>query len=435
MQKYLLILLLGLSSAVAGQESEDGIDPDYPDETGVSAYDDSQDAKVVSYELGEGVQFQLNGGQYEFSLGAFVQPYADLRSGNLEDTLNPNSLFGVQAARLFLEGKAHKEKASFRLDMDFTDGFSLLEAWVGFRPWEFVAFSFGQKLVNSNNREYINQESNLQFPIRSALSNYFTQDGRELGVFVDGFIDIHGVLIRPSLGLTSGDGRNSFGELSTDPDIGGLKLLGRIDFLPLGDFSGDGANFTADLFREPTPKLVIGAAASINNGASGKTGEAHGAFQLWDGTGTVAYADYEKLYVDLLFKYQGFSLLAEFVNARIVADQILYLDPVANEFLDGANIADNYVVGQGINVQLGYVFEKGTSIDLRYSTIMPEFDVTTSQLAQENWYTAGISHYFNRMNGFKLSGSVTYRENTTLGEATGEPFNGIFGLIMAQIML
>jgi hypothetical protein len=432
MQKYLLILLLGFSSTAIAQEYDDDKEVDADQEVGF--YDDSMDAKVVSYELGEGVHFRLSGGQYDFGLGAFIQPMVDLRSGNLEDTLNPNNIFSVERARLFLTGNAYKEKASFRLDMDFTDGFSLLEAWVGFRPWECVQFSFGQKLVNSNNREYANQESNLQFPLRSALSNYFTTDGRELGVFVDGFIDAGKVLIRPSLGVSSGDGRNSFGQLSTDPDIGGLKVMGRIDLLPFGDFTGDGGNFTADLVREPKPKMVIGAAASRNYGASGKTGEAHGEFEIWNSTGEVTYADYEKYYVDLLFKYQGFSLLAEFVNARIVADEILYLDPVASEVLVDNNIADNYVVGQGVNVQLGYVFPKGISLDLRYTTTKPEFDVTSSVLPQENWYTAGVSYYLGKSNGFKLAGSVSYRENTTLGTEMGEDVNGIFGLIMAQLV-
>jgi len=425
-----LIFLLSVFPLVAQVITDDEVEDFAELEDGtVIRYDESVATQIAYYELGNGLRFILNGGEHEFGLGAFIQPTASLVYGDLVDTVNSASAFTIDQARLFLTGKAMHGKGSFRLDMEFTDGFSLLEAWVGLHPWKFLNIYAGQMLIAANNRAYTFQENRLQFAERSVLSRRFTTSGRELGIFADASIPLGSAVLRPHVGVSSGDGRNSFGELSTDPDIGGVKLMGRLDVLPFGEFTENGQQFIADLEREESPKLVVGAAFSRNYEASGATGEGHGDFNVFNQFGELTYADYEQLFADLLVKYRGFSVLVEFANARIIGDEFLYLDASANQILNGENIADNYVVGQAYNVQAGYVFAHKIALDIRYSTIMPEFDVESSLLHQENWYTVALTKYFGENNGFRLSASGSYvQDNTLIGDKTG-----IFASILAQL--
>jgi len=110
-----------------------------------------------------------------------------------------------------------------------------MDAWIGYEPIEQVKISFGQKQTFVNNREMTYREDRLQFVSRSMLSQSLSQTGREFGVFVESKFKLGNTMgIVPMAALTSGDGRNSFGEDSRDSDIGGVKIGGRLDFYPLG---------------------------------------------------------------------------------------------------------------------------------------------------------------------------------------------------------
>ena len=121
--------------------------------------------------------------------------------------------------------------------------------------------------------------------------------------------------IVPQVAITSGDGRNSFGTDSRDVDLGGLKYGARLDIYPLGFFSEGNDKSTADLAHEESPKLVLGVAASYNDGASHSAGEGHGDFFLYNADGRVQLPDYRQVYGDILVKYKGISVLGEYLIA------------------------------------------------------------------------------------------------------------------------
>ena len=77
--------------------------------------------------------------------------------------------------------------------------------------------------------------NSLQLVERSRLTSAFSSI-REFGLFINGrFRMNNGSYLRPYLVLTNGDGRNAF-----DKDHGGIKVGGRIDYLPFGLFTNLG---------------------------------------------------------------------------------------------------------------------------------------------------------------------------------------------------
>ena len=77
-------------------------------------------------------------------------------------------------------------------------------------------------------------EYDLQFASRNFLSHNFTETGREFGIFIESKLKLGSIGVKPTVAITSGDGKNSFGVLSTDTDKGGLKYGGRLNIYPLG---------------------------------------------------------------------------------------------------------------------------------------------------------------------------------------------------------
>ena len=253
-----------------------------------------------NFELGSGLNFSFNEGNYRFKLSGMVQP-----SMAFEKIEDEEADYFLNSKRTYFNfsGKDVQEKVSFFLQTDFSLGTPLLDAWIGFHPNEEFNIYFGQKQTIGNNREMMIMENYLQFPNRSLLSTALSNSGREFGLFMDYSIGTDLVIV-PQVAVTSGDGRNSFGSDSRDVDFGGLKYAARLDVYPLGEFSEDNEKMIADLAHEESPKLLIGAAASFNDGASNITGEGHGDFFLYNARGENQLPDYRQVYYDLLLKYR-----------------------------------------------------------------------------------------------------------------------------------
>jgi hypothetical protein len=209
------------------------------------------------------------------------------------------------------------------------------------------------------------------------------------------------------LAVTSGDGRNSFGANSRDTDIGGFKYGGRLDLYPLGYFKEGNELTSTDLGREETLKFVAGIAGSINQGASNANGEGHGDFLLYDRNRENNLPDYNQLYADILVKYNGFSLLAEYVDTSAGNLNETYVDANATQILAPQQISEFLFLGTSFNVQTGYVTKSGFSFDVRFENMKPEFDSNTeSLLVDANAYTLGLSKYFYN-NSLKMQAAYT----------------------------
>lgn len=352
---------------------------------------DSIPKNEVDYALGKGLTFDFENQKYRFRIGGFVQA---LYAYDKTTTQPATSRFFVNRAYLSLAGRAVKEKVGFLLQTDFRLNNPLLDAWVGYYPTSNLTIAFGQKRSPLNNREMLLNEDHFQLTDRSLLSSTFAGTGREFGLFVEGRYRVGAVGIAPQLALTSGDGRNSFGADSRDADKGGLKYGIRMDVYPWGYFSQNNDLFLADLMHEQTFKLVIGAAASNNSGASHRTGEGHGEFAFYNSERREQLPDYRKIYIDLVSKYRGFSFVAEYVNTSAAGLNGLYTDQEASKLLQPRQISSYLILGDAYNFQTAYVTKKGYALDLRYTTMKPEFDSVFDGLLQSTKsYTLGLTKY------------------------------------------
>jgi hypothetical protein len=380
---------------------------------------ESEDKNVASFNLGSGLNFSFNEGNYQFNFGGFVTPtysYSKVSGRDGENTFNARNAF------LILSGKAVKEKVSFLVQTDYSQTQPLLDAWLAYHPSKNITITFGQKQTFVNNREMTYREDRLQFTDRSLLSQNLSNTGREFGVFVETKFKIGGQFgIAPMAAVTSGDGRNSFGSDSRDTDLGGLKIGGRLDLYPLGYFTEGNDLFSADLAHEETLKFVIGAAASKNTGASNANGEGHGDFFLYNANGNDNFPDYSQVYIDLLLKYKGFSFLAEYANASAEGLDLVYTDEAATQILAPQQISEFLVLGDSYNLQTGYVTKSGFGFDLRYESATPEFESNLNSLLTDySSYTLGLTKYFDN-NNLKIQASVssidfTNGSNQTIAE-------------------
>ena len=379
------------------------------------------------FDFGNGVSLSFEDGDYNFNINGYIKPtyvYNDMTSIVDGGTINEiNRQFKSKNSVLEISGNAKKEKVSFSIRMDYSLSNPLLEAWVGYHPSKNVNVYFGQKNSFLNNREMIFNEDILQFTDRSLLSqNHTNSHGQEFGLFIETTFGEEFIL-SPKFAVTSGDGRNSFGEDSRDSDLGGVKFGARLDLYPFGNFS-KGNEGSVDLVGEQKLIMELGFAYSKNIGTSHRTGNGHGDIMFYDADGNNNLPDYEKIFVDLLLKYKGFSFLAEPADAAASGLNQTYTDTF--NLLIPQQISEYLVLGSSYNFQLGYIFQNDIGIDFRYEFSTPEFTneinnpYENSILQDFENMSFGISKYFDD-NNLKIQVGVSsikyfYGNETTIAE-------------------
>jgi hypothetical protein len=360
--------------------------------------------------LSNGFKFSLNNGDYLFGMGGLIQP-----SLGMEVDTASKRYFQLNSRRTFfnVSGKAVKEKVSFFVQTDFNLASPLMDAWIAYQAHPRVKVTLGQTLTFANNREMTWMEGQLQFLERSLLSTQYAATGREFGLFLQSNLMLGSMVFEPMLAVTSGDGRNSFGASPTDFDLGGLKYAGRLDWYLFGKFSETNGQQVADMVGESKPKVLIGAAASVNRGASHVTGEGHGNFLLYDAAGKNLLPDYRKLYVDVLAKYKGFSLLGEYVVATGKVAQETFKDITGLNRMRPTEISQFLALGTGINGSVGYVWRKSLGVDIRYAFVEGEFANNPNSLVEQKSELAlGLTKYINEQH-LKINAHLSYFNTST----------------------
>ena len=341
-----------------------------------------------------------------FDFHGFLQPSWQMEKPNGQKAANT---LRSKRTYLWFSGNFLEDKLSFLVRTDFSASTPLLDAWAAWTGsrWKISA---GQLRTFTNSREMTFDEDKLAFPERSLLSSAFCGNGREFGLFAEGRIGSKSLLV-PMLALTSGDGPNSFGLNSTDVDLGGIKIGGRLDFYPFGEFSVGNQGLSPDIKQETSPKLLLGLAGSWNQGASQEKGEGHGSFILFDSSKTARYPQYRKMSADLLLKYRGFSLLAEFSNASASGLSGIRIDSLGGTaaILKPGQIASYLVLGTGLNLQAGYCFRNGISLDFRYQKLNPEFIRSDSRMSSTEDFALHLGKYF-QSNRMKIQASAGSRK-------------------------
>lgn len=385
------------------------------------------------FQLGDGLRFNVNDGEYKFSINGFVQ---GVYKNEKTDGTPAVNYMNARNAYLSISGSMYKEKISFLLQNNFSNGKPLLDAWIAYSPISNLKISFGQKQTFTNNREMTFFEDKLQFVDRGIFSTAFCDTGREFGMFFEGQLGKNIFIIRPKLAITSGDGINSFGANSTDVDKGGLKYGGRLDVLPLGNFKRGNDGYIADLLHEDKVKILIGTACSLNVGASNKIGEGHGDFTLYDSTKKEKLPDYIKYYGDMLIKYKGFSLLTEYIKTSAAALEGTFVNATATLPLYPTDISNYLVLGNGVNIQTGYVTNSGYSLDFKFEKLNKEFNSNIgSLLANQDAYTIGLAKYIKGNNlKIQISATSLHQEQLNIVSNVIEKVQTISGQLSFQVV-
>lgn len=327
------------------------------------------------------------------------------RLGLISESENDLDIAQVEARtrrlRLRFDGFIYTPRLSYilqlaftRADMDFDDtGFPniIRDAMIIYGVTDNFSVGIGQTKLPGN-RQRVNSSGDLQFADRSIVNSTFNVD-RDFGVqlYYNNNIQALHYVLRGA--ISSGDGRNI---VSSDR---GLAYTGRVELLPLGQFSNGGDYFEGDLSRESDPKVSVGFSYSNNQNAIRTGGQ----------LGTYLYQsrDIYTGMIDFLFKYNGWSFAAEYLK-RTASNPITVSE-------DG-DIRYVYA-GHGFNSQGGYLFKNNVEIAARYSEVRPDIDIRAYE-ERTRQYTIGGSKYI-RGHRLKVQTDLTFEENTWL--AGGQP--------------
>ena len=401
----------------------------------------SQSLSLESYNFGEGLRFNDESG-YSIRLTGYAQPMIDLKNYTDVEENSSTSRYRIRRLRLRVDGKSKNQKFGYRFQADLSGtsetgedtGDYLLDAYVSYAVTNRISILFGQRATYTDNRELFMNSNSLQLVERSRLTSAFASI-REFGLFISGRLRAgKGSYLRPYFVLTNGDGINVF-----DKDRGGLKIGGRLDYLPFGLFTNLGQFRQIDVMREQAPKLVLGVHFSHNSGMSSRRGRASGAIIYLDENDQESLPDYTKYGIDFLFKYKGFSALGEYIKSTaVVPDDITQRvrndGSISESFLvDGLQNVDGYVkgrmmLGQAYNIQMGYLFKSGFSVDTRYTYLKADensFLNNATFYNRPNYYTIGVGKLLAKNYGAKIQASITYVDGSLgINNTQGNPIQG-----------
>lgn len=316
---------------------------------------------------------------------------------------NPGSSMMIRRSRLKFDGFAYSPKLKYKVELGLSNrdqsGASqytsnapryILDAVL---KWNFsgnFVLWLGQTKLPGN-RERVISSANLQQVDRSLLNSRFTID-RDMGIQMrHHFYLSETFLVKEIFSLAQGEGRN----ISTG-NLGGHQYTTRLELFPFGDFASKGDYKGSDLKFEQNPKLSLGFAYDFNNNAS-KTRSNQGSYM----TNDVGFfsTNISTLFIDAMFKYKGFSLMAEYADRDAK-------DPFAKNS-DGTLTNDIVQVGSGLNLQSGYLLSKTVEVSGRYTNISMDKNITGK--GAENQYTLGISKYISG-HSLKVQTDVSYTD-------------------------
>ena len=381
-------------------------------------------SSLNSYSFGEGISFTADNGSM-IKLSGYAQPHVEIKNYNDLEENSSSNRFRLRRLRLRFDGQASNPKFAYRFQVDLSGssetgeatGDFLLDAYVSYDITNRIKVIFGQRSTYTDNRELFMNSNSLQLVERSRLTSAFSSI-REFGLFLSGNFRLNsqGSYLRPYFVLTNGDGINNF-----DKDLGGLKIGGRIDFLPFGLFTNKGQFRQIDVMRELTPKFVIGVNFSHNSGMSSRRGRNSGSILYLNELGQQSLPDYTKYGIDFLFKYNGFSALGEYVKSSStvptdIIERARNDGSTSSSFLvNGVQDIESYVngrmmLGEAYNIQMGYLFKSGITIDSRYTHLKADdnsFLNNATFYNRPNYYTLGIGKLLGRNYGAKIQGSIT----------------------------
>lgn len=298
--------------------------------------------------------------------------------------------FRIRRIRLRLDGFIYTTRLTYKVQLSFSRADMdwdisqvpnvLRDAAIAYELPIGLSLGMGQQKLPGN-RQRVISSGEQQFADRSIVNNALTLD-RDVGAFINFAQHIKNFHFAIKTAITGGEGRNF---VSTDK---GLAYTGRVEILPLGQFTGGGDYFEGDLMREKKPKLSLAATAHYNHLARRTQGQL--------GTSLYTPRNLFSVHADALLKYQGFALSSEYLYRS-----------TDSAFTYNADGALRYVyVGQGVNTQASYCFKKMFEIALRHSILLPGKQLAIIE-NQKSEYALCVGKYFMK-HRLKVQTDFTY---------------------------
>ena len=357
--------------------------------------------EVQSPKFGKGL-FNLVGqdSSWTMKIGTRMQL---LGIANWEDGESNESNFLVRRARLKFDGFAFSPKLKYKIELglsnrdisgasEFTNNAPryILDAVIKWNFYNNFELWFGQTKLPGN-RERVISSANLQQVDRSLLNSRFNID-RDMGFQLRHHFNLsNNFIVKEIFAFSQGEGRNV-----TTGNIGGYQYTSRIELLPFGNFTSKGDYKGSDLKREDAPKLALGVSYDYNNNAV-KTRSNQGSYMETDEG--LYETNISTVLIDAMFKYKGFSLMAEYADRDAK-------DPFAKNS-DGTLTGDEVQVGHGLNLQTGYLFKNNWEISGRYTNIKLNENITGKN--PESQYTLGVSKFIVG-HSLKVQSDISYLE-------------------------
>ena len=300
---------------------------------------------------------------------------------------NPAASMLIRRSRLKFDGFAYSLKLKYKLELGLSNrDMSGASAFTSNSPryildavlkWNFsgnfVLWAGQTKLAG--NRERVVSSGDLQMVDRSLLNSRFNID-RDIGLQLRHHFNLTDTfIVKEVFSISQGEGRNV-----TTGNLGGHQYTSRIEILPFGNFASKGDYRGSDLKFETSPRLALGVTYDFNNNAV-KNRSNQGSYM----TNDIGFyeTNISTLFVDAMYKHKGFSLMAEYANRDAA-------DPYAKNS-DGSLTGAEVQVGNGLNVQSGYLLSKTVELSTRYTNIALNKSITGK--GSENQYTLGLSKY------------------------------------------
>lgn len=318
-------------------------------------------AKDSSFSMNFNFRFQtLYEGKYDLNAESYSEKLMIRRSrlkfGGF--VYNPNVVYKVELAI------SNRDTQSGQIDESGNTPNIVLDAVI---KWKFAPgwqLWFGQTKLPGN-RERVISSQKLQFVDRSLVNSRFNLD-RDIGLQLHHKSKFGTAIFKQAIAISTGEGRN----ITASNPSNGREITGRLEFLPMGDFTSKGDYFGSDLKRESSPKLSIGVTGDFNGQAVRSRGNLGGF--VTDNAGEYISTDLTTFIADAMFKYDGFSFMSEYINRS-------------------SDVAADFGEGNGIVAQAGYLFPGNFEFAGRYTKINQGSNLSSINDAEE--FTLGFSKY------------------------------------------
>lgn len=340
-------------------------------------------AYEISGGPGKGVTISL-GDPFSLNIRSRIQFRYQLVAPNDAEGADLQQTVNIGTARLWFSGHALSPKLQYMIQLavagrDFRDGATspIFDAYVDWKPHRDISVRGGQYFVAFDRLRTV-REWALQLADRPRPVGELTLD-RDAGVTIysDTFLgDKSPVAYR--IGAFGGGGTNA----TTGKRPGGL-FVGRLELRPLGPVDDD---IEGDQERRKKPALAIGGAFAANihtNRLRSTTGA----------TFTGGTTHYFHGAADLVFKWRGWALQAEYLRKQASTNAIESVDDAGDPLVEYTRSAQGWVA------QTSYLFSVPVELVGRMSAMYalgatdPALIADLDARGQE--VAGGINYYFN----------------------------------------